>query len=140
MSGIIASKTPYYLVYVLLFTVGLIYVSKFTQVEAKYVVKLEDLKESVIVNRVVKCLSEENRFGVMDEANFDVATLSGCFGDVEKGFKVKLVKKEASGGTPLMIETGNIDALTGVKRYVLVETNEGLRAARLEVEYNQNEI
>lgn len=140
MSGIIASKTPYYLVYVLLFTVGLIYVSKFTQVEAQYVVKLDDLKESVIVNRVVKCLSEENRFGVMDEANFDVATLSGCFGDVERGFRVKLVRKEASGGTPLFVEVGNTDQLTKVKRYVLVETNGGLRPARLEMEYNKNEI
>jgi hypothetical protein len=140
MSGIIASKTPYYIVYILLFTVGLIYVSKFTQVEAQYVVKLEDLKESVIVSRVVKCLSEESRFGVMDEAKFDAKTLRGCFGDVERGFKVQLVKKEASGGTSLMIETGNIDKLTGVKRYVLVETNKGLRAARLELGYNKNEI
>ena len=136
MAGVIASKTGYYLLYVFLFTVAVVYVASFTQPERDYVFKLGDVEDGVVANRVIRCFSEENNFGVIDVAKFDINTLKKCFGESKYNLRIKLNRKKGQIIEPL--EMGNLDEVRIIRRYVLMDEGGKYGAVRLEIGYNKN--
>ena len=128
MAGIIASKTGFYLVYIFVFVVAVVLVANYSNVENKFDFNLDFVKDSVVINRVVKCLSEENKFGEINEAKLTQDNLKQCFGD-RYSFIIELKKLD---GLDKDFELGKTNELKQVKRYVLVDK----KSAVLEVGYN----
>src|SRR3989344_6834599 len=128
MAGIIASKTGFYLVYIFVFVIAVVLVANYSNVENKCDFNLDSVKDSGVINRVVKCLSEENKFGEINEAKLTQDNLKQCFGD-RYSFIIELKKLD---GLDKDLELGKVSELKQVKRYVLVDK----KSAVLEIGYN----
>jgi len=128
MSGMIASKTGFYLMYIFIFVVGITIVANYTNVESKFDSNLEIVQDSVVAERTVKCLSKENEFGEIDESKLTEDSLRNCFGE-RYSFIIKLKKFD---GIDKQLTVGNSNQLKQAKRYVLVDG----KSAVLEVGYN----
>lgn len=97
-------------------------------VENKFLVKLDYIEDSVVVNRVVRCFSDEREFGIVDTAKVNEETLVNCMGD-KYLFDIRLTRSE---GSDIRVETGNPGQVRVVKRYVVLDG----KPAKLEVNYD----
>ena len=129
MSGIVASKTGFYLVYILLFTATFFYGIKFTHSEAQLNSQINEIEDSVVVNRVIKCFSDEE-FGVVDNAKVSEENLRKCLGG-KYNLAVKLIKQI---GETEAFSIGKLGEHRHIVRSVIVENS----VARLEVDYSKN--
>lgn len=113
-------------IFLLAITVG--FAASFLSVEDKFSTKLDLVEDSVVADRVVKCFSEDGKFGVVNISKFNDEILSKCMGD-KYLLNVKLSRLE---GGDLIIENYNLRQSRVAHRYVVVEG----KAAKLEVSYS----
>ena len=131
MAADVASKLGFYLVYVFIFSIGLMFAIGFSSIEGKFIIKNQNVETSVVIDAIVKCFSEERRFGEIDESNFiDSTSLKDCAG-TRNSFDIKLIKTD---GQNKRVKFGELGIVQADTRYVLVDR----RPARLEVSYTKN--
>jgi|SRR3989344_3404139 len=130
MAGIVAGKMGFYIGYILLFTAAFFYGLKFVHSEVQLDFKINDIEDSVVINRMIRCFSEDNEFGVFDNAKVSDGRLKKCFGR-KYNFAVKLDRQI---GESKRLSMGNLQEPRHVVRYVIVDNS----ATRLEVDYSKN--
>ncbi|MEK6856434.1 MAG: hypothetical protein AABX49_00305 [Nanoarchaeota archaeon] len=124
----ISQHIGFIIAYIFLLVIAVGFAASFISVENKFSAKLDYVEDMVVVNRVVRCVSEDKEFGVISISKFSDETLSKCMGD-KYLLNVKLYRLE---GENLIIENYNLRPSRVVNRYVVVEG----KAAKLEVSYN----
>ena len=138
MAGVIASKSTGFIVwYIILIGVATLMVASSINVEGQYNIRLDNVEDGVVINKVVRCFSEEGNFGVIDPTKFHESSyleiLDKCFGN-KYNFDLELKRLE---GENVNLEFGEQGTMTEVSRYVLInEADKGNKGARLEVRYN----
>ncbi len=131
MGGILGSKLGFYIFYILLFTIGIVQVARLINIEGEYIFKIADAEDRVVVYRIIKCASENNRFGIIDESKFDEEILKNCLGG-KYSFSTSLKKSE---GLNKRVEAGSLEKdVRDIARYVIVNG----KGAKLEVRYSKN--
>ena len=128
MAGMIASKTGFYITYLFLFIMGVLLVANYTNVETKFDNNLNLVQDSVVANRFVSCISEDGKFGEIDEAKISEDYLNDCFGE-RYSFIINLERSDALNKQLTFGKDAN--SFTQFKRYVLVDG----KSAVLEVRY-----
>jgi hypothetical protein len=129
MAGIVVDKMGFWVCWFIILIIGTLAVKAFVFVEGEFDFKLEKVEDSVVVNRVVKCFSEEE-FGMIDETKFNEASLRKCMGS-KYNLKVDLRKLR---GRDRHLEFGELGEFREINRYVIVDGG----GARLEVGYSEN--
>src|SRR3989338_11553255 len=76
-SGIIASKSGFYILFLIMFAFSVTYAVKYVADNEIRIVDFSDLEKSVIINRVISCLSNGN-FGEINKDKFNEDYLRGC--------------------------------------------------------------
>lgn len=117
-------------IFLLAITVG--FAASFISFEDKFLVKLEEIEDSVVANRVVKCFSKDSDFGVVDITKINGEVLSKCMGE-KYLLNVKLRKID---GDNVFIENFNLRKSRIVNRYVVADG----KTAKLEVDYSKDEL
>ncbi|MBI2507937.1 hypothetical protein HYV89_03210 [Candidatus Woesearchaeota archaeon] len=130
MSGVIGHKSGFLIAYIFIFSFGAVITAGFIKTENIYDIKLDSAEDSVVANRVIKCFSEKDNFGILDEEKFSKDELTRCMGD-KYGLDVNLRKLE---GKSNAVEIGAIGEMRTVSRYVLADG----KGAKLEVGYTKN--
>ena len=130
MSGVVGHKFGFLIAYIFIFSFGAVLTASYIKTENVYDIKLDSAEDNVVANRVIKCFSEENNFGMIDETKFSKDILLGCMGD-KYGLDVKLRKLE---GKDNAVEIGAIGEMRTASRYVIVDG----KGAKLEVGYTKN--
>lgn len=121
--------TGFILGYILLLGIAVGFTLGFISVEDKFVDKLDYIEDSVVANRVVRCFSEEDEFGVIDISKFNNEILENCM-DEKYLFIIKLVRAENGN---IDLETGTIKQERVANRYVVVDG----KPAKLEIGYDK---
>jgi hypothetical protein len=123
----LASKTGFYILFILLFVFAVGYSVSFIErgeIEARDLIEIE---KSVIANRVVSCLSG-NYFGEIDLEKYNLDGLRNCLKNDNYGFLIKLTENE-----DVVFGDLNFRAEKS-RRYVLIEGEKSI----LEVTYSKN--
>ena len=115
MAGMIASKTGFYITYLFLFIMGVLLVANYTNVETKFDNNLNLVQDSVVANRFVSCISEDGKFGEIDEAKISEDYLNDCFGE-RYSFIINLERSDALNKQLTFGKDAN--SFTQFKRYV----------------------
>ena len=130
--AVLASKTGFYIVFLILFTLAVGYSLKFIEGGEVRRVDFLDLEKSVIANRVLSCLSKEN-FGDIDDVKLlDTNGLRNCLDNDIYNIFIILNKDGDAGGTA-SLGTISFDAVQE-NRFVVVDGEK----ARLEVWFSKN--
>ena len=124
--SILASKFGFYIVFILLFSLSLVYALKLIERTELTDVKFDEIEKKVMVNRVISCLSGDN-FGEIDINKFNEFEVRKCFPNNDFNLRVLL----DNGVDPKRIVLGDITQGKSTGRFVLVD---GERA-RLGVSY-----
>jgi|SRR3989344_1498210 len=130
MSGVVGHKSGFLIAYIFIFSFGAVITAGFIKTENVYDLKLDSAEDSVVANRIIKCFSKEDNFGIIDETKFSKDILTRCMGD-KYGLDVKLRKLEGKNNA---VEIGATGEMRTVSRYVLVDG----KGAKLEVGYTKN--
>lgn len=115
--------------YIILLGLAIGVAANFVSIDDKFSVKLDNIEDSVVANRVVRCFSIEGDFGVIDLSKVNDETLVDCMGD-KYLLNVKLSRME---GDDVIIENYNLRQTRVVSRYVVADG----KAAKLEVGYSR---
>ena len=127
---ILASKTGFYIAYILLFTLAVGYSIKFIQQGEINKESLFRIEDNVIINRVIGCLSTNN-FGEFDESKINEVELRKCLKSNVYNFFIRI----ETGKKLYDVNLGEVVIFDReVKRFVLLNKEEGI----LTVRYNKN--
>lgn len=128
---ILASKTGFYIAYILLFTLAVGYSVKFIQQGEINKESLFRIEDNVIINRVISCLSSNN-FGELDESKINEAELRKCLKSNVYNFFIRI----ETGKKLYDVNLGDVGVFNNreVKRFILLNKEEGI----LTVRYNKN--
>ena len=127
---ILASKTGFYIAYILLFTLAVGYSIKFIQQGEINKESLFRIEDNVIISRVIGCLSTNN-FGEIDESKINEVELRKCLKSNVYNFFIRI----ETGKKLYDVNLGEVVIFDReVKRFVLLNKEEGI----LTVRYNKN--
>jgi len=124
---ILAGKGIFYIVFLFLFFFTTAYAIKFVESGEIKILEFEKIEDSVIINRVIACISEDDNFGEIDRSK--VENLDACFGDSEYSFSVYVTSEEE-----ISYSVGYVENPRMVSR--IVSYNDQI--AKLTVGYNKN--
>jgi len=129
-SGIIASKSGFYILFLIIFAFSVTYAVTYVADNEIRIVDFSDLEKSVIINRVISCLSNGN-FGEIDKDKFNEVNLKGCLNNDKFNILILLDDGWNNEIVSLGIPDANADS---IRRYVLVDGEK----TRLLVGYSKN--
>jgi hypothetical protein len=121
--GNIGARGPYWFFFILLFALWILFLAGQTKPKSVVDVNLNNIRESVVVNRVIVCLSGEE-FGVIEISKVNQETIDNCLSN----YNVE-IKLESVDGFLFDSLQGKLQA----SRYVLVNN----KPARLDVRYQE---
>jgi len=114
--GILAEKTGYFFVYIILFGFAALYFFSILGVSNSVEFNTESIEDSVVATRVLNCFSDDNF--LLDKSKMNVVDLRNCFGNDKYFLEIKLDDKDVK-NIP-----GELHFPRKIKRYVKLKNNE----------------
>ena len=131
-SGTPASKSGFYLLFLVIFTFSIGYAGYaiVKSTDSENIVDFSELEKSVVINRVISCLSTEN-FGEIDKNKFNEPYLMNCLNN--NNFNILILLDDGWNNEIVSLGLPDNNA-NSVRRYVLVDGEK----TRLLVGYSKN--
>ncbi|MBU2639189.1 MAG: hypothetical protein KKG75_00610 [Nanoarchaeota archaeon] len=126
----LASKSGFYIIFLILFTFAVLYSVKFIEDKEVRRVDFFQLEDSVVINRVISCVSNDN-FGEIDVNKFNEIELRKCLTNTNFNFIIMLDTVDDQ----KIVSIGDVGLdYRSIGRYVLVDN----KKARIRAGYSKN--
>lgn len=118
-NGDLGSRGPYYVIVFILVAIAILFAASYVKANPIVDVNSERVEESIVVNRVINCLSEDGEFGIIDEGRINEGNLRECYGKYD--LHVTLFKDYEISDSVMTTNVGEFALSKEKRRYVLVD-------------------